>query len=72
VSLVKIEVNEMRRIAIYDALAFGSGACGLTAAVTLAEGGAKVAVLGTTPPTVMQSLPGIDQQRILLGKFRLT
>jgi fumarate reductase flavoprotein subunit len=39
----------MRRIVEYDAVAFGSGACGLTAAVTLAEGGAKVAVFEKQP-----------------------
>jgi fumarate reductase flavoprotein subunit len=39
----------MRRIVEYDALTFGSGACGLTAAVTLAEGGAKVAVFEKQP-----------------------
>ena len=39
----------MRRIVEYDALAFGSGACGLAAAVTLAEGGAKVAVFEKQP-----------------------
>src|SRR5512145_1645290 len=39
----------MRRIVEYDAVAFGSGASGLTAAVTLAEGGAKVAVFEKQP-----------------------
>ncbi len=39
----------MKRIVEYDAVAFGSGACGLTAAVTLAEGGVKVAVFEKQP-----------------------
>jgi len=39
----------MRRIVEYDAVAFGSGACALTAAVTLAEAGAKVAVFEKQP-----------------------
>jgi len=39
----------MRRITEFDALTFGSGACGLAAAVTLAEGGAKVAVFEKQP-----------------------
>ncbi len=39
----------MRRITEYDAVALGSGACSLAAAVTLAEGGAKVAVFEKQP-----------------------
>lgn len=39
----------MRRILQYDAVTFGSGASGLAAAVTLAEGGAKVAVFEKQP-----------------------
>jgi len=39
----------MKRITEFDALTFGAGACGLTAAVTLAEAGAKVAVFEKQP-----------------------
>jgi fumarate reductase flavoprotein subunit len=39
----------MKHITEYEALTFGSGACGLAAAVTLAEGGAKVAVFEKRP-----------------------
>jgi fumarate reductase flavoprotein subunit len=39
----------MKVITGYDAVTFGSGACGLTAALTLAEGGAKVAVFEKRP-----------------------